>query len=67
MRLLMVATALAAVFASSSAFAQHEHHKYCLRTGGGYECAYDTIQQCVAGKHAQADSCMRNFPTRDRH
>jgi len=31
MRLLTVAALLAAAFASSSAFAQHVHHKYCLR------------------------------------
>jgi hypothetical protein len=69
MRLLTVATLLAAVFAVSSAFAQtdHVHHKYCLRTGGGVECAYDTIKQCVAAKHGQADSCVRNSPTRDQH
>jgi hypothetical protein len=67
MRLLTVAALLAAVSASSSAFAQHVHHKYCLRTGGGVECAYDTIRQCVAAKHGQADSCVRNSPTRDQH
>lgn len=65
MRLLTVAALLAAAIASSSAFAQHVHHKYCLRTGGGLECAYDTIKQCVAAKRGQADSCMRNSPTRD--
>ena len=67
MRLLTVAALLAAVSASSSAFAQHVHHKYCLRTGGGVECAYDTIKECVAAKHGQADSCVRNSPTRDQH
>ena len=67
MRLLTVATLLAAVFAGSSAFAQHVHHKYCLRTGGGLECAYDTIKQCVASKRGQSDSCVRNSPTRDQH
>jgi hypothetical protein len=34
MRLLTAASLLAAMFASSSAFAQHVHHKYCLRTEG---------------------------------
>jgi hypothetical protein len=65
MRLIIVATTLAAVFAGSSAFAQtdHVHHKYCLRTGGGLECAYDTIAQCRAAKTGQAQSCMRNSPT----
>jgi hypothetical protein len=67
MRLLTAASLLAAMFASSSAFALHVHHKYCLRTGGGLECAYDTIKQCVAAKRGQADSCLRTSPTRDQH
>jgi hypothetical protein len=69
MRLLTVAALLAAVFAGSSAFAQtgHVHHKYCLKSAGGVECAYDSIAQCKAGKSSPTDSCVRNSPTMNQH
>jgi hypothetical protein len=67
MRVLTFATLLAALFTSSSAFAQHVHHRYCLRTGGGLECAYDTVAQCRAAKTGAAQSCVRNSPTMDQH
>jgi hypothetical protein len=67
MRLLMAATLLATVFAGSSAFAQHVHHRYCLQSGGGFECGYDTLAQCRASKTGEAQNCVRNSPTRDKH
>jgi hypothetical protein len=62
MRLLMVATFLAAAFAGSSAFAQGDyvHHSFCLKTGSAQECAYDSFQQCEAAKRGNADSCVPN-------
>lgn len=64
MRLLVVATVLAATFAGSSAFAQgdYRHHAFCLLTGPARECAYDTLQQCQAAERGSADSCMPNSP-----
>jgi hypothetical protein len=58
---------LAATIAAPSAFAQGDyvHHKFCLRTGSGEECAYDTMAQCMAAKHGQADSCFQNSPPQD--
>jgi hypothetical protein len=60
-------TLLTAVLASSSAFAQGDyvHHKWCLRTGSGEECAFQTLAQCKAGKHSPADSCFRNSKPQD--
>jgi hypothetical protein len=62
MRLLMLATLLAAAFAGSSAFAQsgYVHHKYCLQSGSSKECAYDSRAQCNASKHGNTDTCVRN-------
>ena len=62
MRIILATTLLTAVLASSSAFAQgnYVHHKWCLRTGGGEECAYNTLAQCKAGKHDPTDSCFKN-------
>jgi hypothetical protein len=53
---------LAAVFATSSAFAQgsYVHHNFCLKTGSAQECAYDTFAQCEAAKRGGADSCVAN-------
>jgi hypothetical protein len=54
--LLMVATAPAA-------FAQHEHHVWCLQGGdGSTECAYDTLAQCRASKASGQGRCVRNTP-----
>ena len=60
----LVATLLASAFAGSSAFAQgdYRHHNFCLRTGSGQECAYDSMAQCEAAKRGGADSCMPNSP-----
>jgi hypothetical protein len=65
MRMLMVATVLAAAFTSSSAFAQstYVHHTFCLKTGSSsQECAYDSMAQCQAAKRANSDSCVPNSP-----
>jgi hypothetical protein len=64
MRLVLAAAFLTAAFASSSAFAQgsYVHHGFCLKTGSGQECAYDTFQQCESAKRGSADSCVPNSP-----
>jgi hypothetical protein len=62
---IMVATILATAFLGSTAFAQHEHHNWCLQTGSSHECAFDTLAQCKAGKHGNEDRCVRNTPTMD--
>ena len=66
----MIEAVLAAgTFAGSGAFAQspgtHVHHNFCLKTGSGQECAYDTMAQCEAAKRGGADSCMPNSPTQN--
>jgi hypothetical protein len=61
MRAIMFAAVLAAgAFAGTSAFAQHEHHAFCMKTAGGLECAYDSFQQCQAAVKGANDSCMPN-------
>jgi hypothetical protein len=61
MRMILAAAALAASF-GSSAFAQstYVHHNFCLKTGAGQECAYDSMTQCEAAKRGNADFCMQN-------
>jgi hypothetical protein len=54
----MVATATA-----PAAFAQHEHHAWCLQASAGKECAYDTLAQCRASKTSGQGRCVRNTPT----
>ena len=65
----MRAIAIAALFAvgafgSSPAFAQstYVHHTFCLKTGSGQECAYDSFAQCEAAKRGGGDSCVQNSP-----
>jgi hypothetical protein len=67
MRYLALATFVVATLASPAAFAQadHVHHKFCLKTGSGQECAYDSMAQCEAAKRGGADSCMPNSPTQN--
>jgi Protein of unknown function (DUF3551) len=68
MRVIMIAAVLAAgAFTGSNAFAQgdHVHHAFCLKTGSGQECAYDSMAQCEAAKRGSADSCMANSPTQN--
>jgi Fe2+ or Zn2+ uptake regulation protein len=68
MRAITFAAVLAAgAFAGSSAFAQtdHVHHAFCMKTGGGMECAYDSFQQCQAAVKGANDSCVANSPTQN--
>ena len=55
-------------FVTSTAFAQHTHHRWCLRGGGGSDdCGYDTHKQCMAAKTAGSQSCVRNTATMNHH
>ena len=60
MRLLAVATLLAAMVAGQSTFAQSVYHPFCLQRGSSTECAYDTMAQCMETKVNPADSCIPN-------
>ena len=63
MRAIMIAAVLAAgTFSGTAAFAQHVHHAFCLKTGSGQECAYDSMAQCEKAKRGGADTCMANSP-----
>jgi hypothetical protein len=63
----VVATLLAVAFAGSSAFVQgnYHHHKWCLVSETGRDCAYDTLAQCKASKTGNTDRCSRNGPARN--
>lgn len=62
MRLIAIAGILAAL--GSSAFAQtssYSHHAFCLIKGASdKECAFDTMQQCLAAKTGNTDTCQPN-------
>jgi hypothetical protein len=67
MRIIALATLLAATLATTlaapSAFAQkgdYRHHAFCMRHGSSEECAYDSMQQCMASRNGANDSCMPN-------
>jgi|GEM_PF-1604643 len=62
MRAIMTAAVLAAAFAASSAWAQsgYVHHNFCLKTGSGQDCGYQTMAQCEAAKRGGTDSCVQN-------
>jgi hypothetical protein len=62
MRTIMLAALLAGTFAGSSAFAQgsYVHHNFCLNTGGGHECAYDSMAQCETARNGRAGTCEQN-------
>jgi hypothetical protein len=62
MRVIALATLLAATLGSPSAFAQgsYVHHNFCLKSGSSTECAYDSMAQCQASKHSGTDSCVPN-------
>jgi Protein of unknown function (DUF3551) len=62
MRMLTAVAFLTAALGSSTAFAQssYVHHNFCLKTGGGQDCAYDSMAQCEAAKRGSADSCVAN-------
>jgi hypothetical protein len=38
------------------------HHNFCLKTGSGQDCAYDSMAQCEAAKRGNADFCVQNEP-----
>jgi hypothetical protein len=40
--------------------AQAQNGRYCLMTGPAQECAYDTLDQCLASKHGNTDFCEPN-------
>jgi hypothetical protein len=63
-RFIAAGTLLAASLAASSALAQgsYQHHTFCLISGPNKECAYDSMAQCEASKHGNADICQRNTP-----
>lgn len=67
MRVLMVATLLAVLSASTSAFARgsYVHHAWCLVAETGHECAYQTLAQCKASKTGNTDKCVRNGAARN--
>ena len=61
MRATLFAAVLAAgAFAGTSAFAQadHVHHAFCMKTGGGLECAYDSFAQCQAAVKGATQGAM---------
>ena len=63
MRIMFVATLLAAALAGSSAFAQgsYTHHAFCLQTGAGKNCGYNTMAQCQAARRGMSTgSCIHN-------
>jgi hypothetical protein len=62
MRVIALATLLAATLAAPSAFAQgsYVHHNFCLKTGSGSECAYDSMAQCQAAMHGTTETCVPN-------
>ena len=53
---------LGGAFGVSNAQAQsgYVHHNFCLLTGPGRECAYQTMEQCLAAKRGNADFCEPN-------
>jgi len=46
--------------ASALAQGSYVHHSFCLKTGSGQECAYDSMAQCEAAKRGSADTCVAN-------
>lgn len=62
MRAIITATILAAALSGSTAFAQsgYVHHRFCLKTGSGQDCGYQTMAQCEAAKRGNADFCVQN-------
>jgi hypothetical protein len=61
-RIVAAGTFLAACLAGSGALAQgsYQHHTFCLKTGSAQECAFDSMAQCQAAKHANTDTCVPN-------
>ena len=54
--------AMGATLGATPAFAQagYVHHNFCLLTGPARECAYETMDQCLAAKRGNADFCEPN-------
>lgn len=51
------------VSGAPSSLAQGRHYRWCLQTGSGFECAYNTLRECrEAGSGATAGGagCVRN-------
>jgi Fe2+ or Zn2+ uptake regulation protein len=66
MRAIMIAAVVAAAsFTGTAAYAQHVHHAFCMKTGSGQECAYDSFQQCQAAIKGANDSCVPNSPPQE--
>jgi hypothetical protein len=62
---LITAVALGGLLVAATApaaFAQHEHHAWCLQAGAGKECAFETLAQCQASKASGQGRCVRNTP-----
>jgi hypothetical protein len=59
---IFAAGTLLAALAGSNALAQgsYMHHTFCLKTGSGTECAYDSMAQCQAARHNETESCVPN-------
>jgi hypothetical protein len=53
---------LGGAFGVSNVQAQsgYVHHNFCLLTGPARECAYQTMEQCLASKRGNADFCEPN-------
>ena len=60
--LLTAALGLGGALGVSPAVAQsgYVHHNFCLFTGPARECAYQTMEQCLASKRGNADFCEPN-------
>jgi len=71
----LLSVAFDGAFGASSAVAQsgYVHHNFCLLTGPARECAYQTMEQCLAAKRGNADFCEPNGvplnhpPARDQY
>jgi hypothetical protein len=61
MRMILAATLLAAAFVGPGAQAQSSSsYRYCLFTDDAQECAYNTLEQCMASRRGTVDSCEPN-------
>ncbi len=68
MRVFTSAILFAAAFGALGAFGAtpaaaqsgYVHHNFCLLTGPARECAYETMDQCMAAKRGNADFCEPN-------
>jgi hypothetical protein len=60
--LFAAAAAALGAFGGTPASAQsgYVHHNFCLLTGPARECAYETMDQCMAAKRGNADFCEPN-------